>query len=255
MRCEVQAASLAGSAKQHATHATTAPIMPSGDRILSARIKWVPLLGASCALTGYAVFHHFNAPLTGHVLDFKVTEASDGGPAHGSFLGVEVSPDTGTLDDFAATAVAIASVVPADTVIVSIERNDVASSVDRWRRVLARAEYRPKEETSWTVSTANPLLSANEIAASDEYSSREGLALTNEGEPLSPEADIALVKEIASKHGLPTDRVTMFTPLHKEIGDRTDWSTLSGPGSQHVRDLASCYAGKTRGTDEWESCR
>lgn len=217
--------------------------------------KWVSLLVAACALAGYAVFHQFNAPLTGHVLDFKVTEASDGGPSHGSFLGVEVSPDTGTVADFAATAVAIASVVPADTVIVNIERNDVASSVDRWRRLLARAEYRRKNETSWTVSTANPLLSANEIAASDEYSSRAGLALTKEGEPLSPETDTALVTEIASKYGLPADRVTMFTPLHKEIGDRTDWNTLPGPGSQHVRELANCYAGKALRTDEWKSCR
>jgi hypothetical protein len=230
-------------------------MIPSGDRILSAGIKWATLLVAVCALTGYAVFHHFNAPLVGHVLDFKITKASDGGPDHGSFLEVEVSPDTGTLEDFAVTAVAIASVVPAETVIVNVERNDVASSVDRWRRILARAEYRRKDETSWTVSTANPLLSANEIAASDEYSSRAGLALTNERELLSPEADVALVKEIASKHGLPTDRVTMFTPLHKEIGDRTDWITLPGPGSQHVRDLLSCYTGKARRTDEWKSCR
>ena len=218
-------------------------------------MKWASLFVVALVLAGYGVFHHFTEPLTGHVLEFKVTEASDGGPARGSFVGAEVSPDAGTLDDFAATAVAIASVVPADTVIVSIERNDVASSVDRWRRVLARAEYSRKAETSWTVSTADPLLSAREIAASVEYSSRVGLALTSEGEPLSPEMDIALVKAIASKHGLSADRVAMFTPLHKEIGDRADWSTFPGPGSQHVRDLASCYAGITRGTDEWKKCR
>ena len=196
-------------------------------------MKWASLFVVALVLAGYGVFHHFTEPLTGHVLEFKVTEASDGGPARGSFVGAEVSPDAGTLDDFAATAVAIASVVPADTVIVSIERNDVASSVDRWRRVLARAEYSPKAEMSWTVSTADPLLSAREIAASVEYSSRAGLALTSEGEPLSPEMDIALVKAIASKHGLSADRVAMFTPLKKEIGDRADWSTLPGPGSQH----------------------
>jgi hypothetical protein len=223
--------------------------------MLSARTKWVALSVVALALAGYAAFQHFTAPLAGRVLDFKITEASDGGPAHGSFVGAEVSPDAGTLEDFAATAVAIASVVPADTIIVSIERNDVASSLDRWRRVLARAEYRRKDETSWTVSTPHPLLSAKEIEASAEYSTRVGLALTNDGEPLSPETDIALVNAIASKHGLSADRVTMFTPLHKEIGDRTDWNTLPGPGSQHVSDLAACYAGKTRGTDEWKQCR
>jgi hypothetical protein len=218
-------------------------------------MKWGLLFIVALVLAGYAVYDHFIAPLAGHVLDFKITEASDGGPAHANFVAAEVSPNAGSLDDFAATAVAIASVVPGDTVIVSIERNDVASSIDRWRRVLARAEHRRKDETSWMVSTADPLLSANEILASAEYSDRIGLALTSDGEPLSPETDIALVKEIASKHGLPTERVTMFTPLHKEIGDRTDWSTLPGPGSQHVSDLAGCYAGKTHGTGEWKHCR
>jgi hypothetical protein len=218
-------------------------------------MKWGLLFVVALVLAGYAAYDQFGAPLAGHVLDFKITEASDGGPAHANFVAAEVSPDAGTLNDFAATAVAIASVVPGDTVIVSIERNDVASSIDRWRRVLARAEYRSKDKTSWFVSTADPLLSKNEILASAEYSDRIGLALTNDGEPLSPETDIALVKEIASKHGLPIERVTMFTPLHKEIGDRTDWSTLPGPGSQHVSDLASCYAGKKRGTSEWKHCR
>ena len=94
---------------------------------MSAGTKWATLLVTVCVLTGYAVFHHFNAPLVGHVLDFKITKASDGGPEHGSFLEVEVSPDTGTLEDFAVTAVAIASVVPAETVVVNVERNDVAS--------------------------------------------------------------------------------------------------------------------------------
>ena len=143
-------------------------------------MKWASLFVVALVLAGYGVFHHFTEPLTGHVLEFKVTEASATGAAHGSFVGAEVSPDAGTLDDFAATAVAIASVVPADTVIVSIERNDVASSVDRWRRVLARAEYSPKAEMSWTVSTADPLLSAREIAASVEYSSRAGILRADE---------------------------------------------------------------------------
>jgi len=218
-------------------------------------MKWMLLFVVILASAGYAAFQHLTAPLAGHVLDFKITEASDEGPDKSSFVGAEVSPRAGTPDDFIATAVAIASVVPADSVIVSIERNDVASSIDRWRRVLARAEYRAKDKASWTVSRADPLLSANEIAASVEYSARVGLALTSDGEPLSPEMDVALIKAIALKHGFPADRVTMITPLRKETGDRADWSSLPGPGSGHVRDLAKCYSGTTRDTDEWKNCR
>jgi hypothetical protein len=200
-------------------------------------------------------YHYLALPRVGRVLDFKVTEAFEGPPSQGLFVAAEVSLDAGTPHDFAATAVAIASVVPADTVAVTIERNDVPSSVGRWRRTLARAEYRQKEKPQWTVSTAKPLRSAKEIAASVEYSSRAGLALTSEGEPLTSEMDEALINSLAGKHGVSADRVKIFTSLHREKGDRTDWWTIAGPGSQHLKDLASCYAGKTRGTGEWKDCR
>jgi hypothetical protein len=209
---------------------------------------------------GYAAFHLLAPklsallPKAGRVLAFKVIETSDRGPAHGAFLAAEVAPDAGSTDDIAATAVAIASIVPASTVIVSIERSDVAPSVDRWRRTLARVEYRRMEQTPMSVSTAEPLLSASEIAASLEYSGRAGLGLTNEGQPLSPEMDKALVKTLAAKHGVNEDRVTLIAPLHTERGDRTDWITLPGPGSRHVSDLANCYARETRGADEWKAC-
>jgi hypothetical protein len=200
-------------------------------------------------------YHYLALPRVGRVLDFKVTEAFEGPPSHGSFVAADVSFDAGTPDDFAATAVAIASAVPSDTVVVTIERSDVPSSVGRWRRTLARAEYRRKDKPPWTVSTAEPLRSAKEIAASIEYSARAGLALTSEGEPLSSAMDDVLIKSLAAKHGVSTDSVMIFTPLHRERGDRSDWRTIAGPGSQHLEDLASCYAGKTRGTGEWKDCR
>jgi hypothetical protein len=205
------------------------------------------------ALAGYAAFAYLTAPRTGHVLDFKVTETSNG--AHGSFVGAEVAPEAGTFDDFVATAVAIASVVPDDAVTVSIERNDVASPADRWRRTLARAEYRSKDERPWSVITVEPLLSAKEIAASAEYSARAGLALTDGGDLLSPQADGELAKAIAVKHGVAAYRVIKFSVPYTETGQRADWSTLPGPGSQHVSDLASCYASRTRGTDGWKECK
>ena len=212
------------------------------------------------ALSGYATIYLSPKllallPRSGRVIEFKITEASDNGPERASFISADVSPDMATLDDFAATAVAIASVVPGDRVIVSVERSDIAPSVDRWRRALARAEHRRKDKATWYVSTAEPLLSAKEIAASVEYSARAGLALTNENQPLSPEADAELVKITAAKYGVTADRVTMIASLHKETGDRADWRTLPGPGSQHVDDLARCYAGKARGTDAWKDCR
>jgi len=219
---------------------------------LSALKTWVPLFAVIFALAGYAAFAYFTAPRKGHVLDFKVTETSNG--AYGSFVGAEVAPEAGTFDDFAATAVAIASVVPADTVTVSIERSDVASSIDRWRRTLARAQYRRKDERPWSVMTVEPLLSAKEIAASAEYSARAGLALDG-GELLSPQADGALAKEIAAKNGVSADRVTTFGVPYTETGQRDDWSALPGPGSQHVSDLASCYSGKPRGADGWKDCK
>ena len=221
---------------------------------MSAQKTWVPLLVAALALAlaGYAVFDYLAALHRGHVLDFKVTETSNG--PYGLFVGAEVAPEAGTLDDFAATAVAIATVVPADTVTVSIERSDVASSIDRWRRTLTRAQYRRKDERPWSVITVEPLLAAKEIVASAEYAARAGLALDG-GELLSPQADGALAAAIAAKHGVKADRVTTFSVPYTETGHRDDWSTLPGPGSQHVRDLASCYAGKTRGTDGWKDCK
>jgi hypothetical protein len=211
------------------------------------------LFPVAFGLAGYAVFDYFAAPRAGHVLAFKVTESSNG--AYGSFVGAEVAPEGGTPDDFAATAVAIASVVPADTVTVSIERSDVPSSADRWRRTLARAQYRGKDERPWSVITVESLLSAKEIAASVEYSTRAGLALTSEGDLLSPQADVELAKEIAAKHGVTADRVTAFGVPYTETGQRADWRALPGPGSQHINDLASCYAAKSRGTDGWTDCK
>ena len=167
----------------------------------------------------------------------------------------EVAIDAGTPDDFAATAVAIASAVPADTVVVSIERNDLPSSAGSWRRTLARAEYRQTEKPAWTVSTAEPPLSKNEISAAMDYSARVGLALTSEGEPLPSDMDDWLIKELAAKHGVSATRVMTFTRLYRERGDRTDWSPLEGPGSPHVSELARCYQSKTRGSGGWKECR
>jgi hypothetical protein len=219
---------------------------------LSAQKTWAPLFVVAFALAGYAALDYLAAPRTGHVLDFKVTETSNG--AYGLFVGAEVAPEAGTNDDFAATAIAIASVVPADTVTVSVERNDVASAIDRWRRTLARVQFRRKDEKPWSVITLEPLLSAKEIAASAEYSARAGLALDG-SELLSPQADGALAEAIAAKHGLTADRVTAFGVPFTETGNRADWSTLPGPGSQHVSDLASCYSGKSRGSDGWKDCK
>lgn len=210
---------------------------------------------ALLALAGYAAHQIFFAPAPGRVLDFKVTEASIDGPSRAWFVVADVAFEAGTPDDFAATAVAIAAVVPADNVIVAIERNDIPSSAGHWRRLLARAEYVKTDKKPLAVRTPVPLLSAKEIAASMEYTERAGLALTSDGEPLSSEMDDTLVKSLAAKHGVRADRVGLFTPLRTERGDRSDWVTLDGPGSKHLSELAGCYASTPRGTDAWKACR
>ena len=219
------------------------------------RKSWGALLVVVAALAGTAAYHKFAAPRVGRILDFQVTEASDNGPAKAWSVVAEVAIDAGTPDDFAATAVAIASAVPADKVVVTLERSDVPSSAGSWRRTLARAEYRQTDKPAWTVSTAEPPLSKNEISASIEYSARVGLGLTSEGEPLSSTMDDALIKELAAKHGVSAIRVMTFTPLNREKGDQTDWRLLEGPGSQHVSELARCYASTTRGDGGWKECR
>ena len=226
-----------------------------GTCTLSVRTSWCALLVVAAVLAGTAAYHEFAAPRVGRILDFQVTEASDSGPSNAWSVVAEVAIEVGTPDDFAATAVAIASAVPADSVVVTLERSDLPSSAGTWRRTLARAEYRQKDKPAWTVSTAEPPLSKNEISASIEYSARVGLGLTSEGEPLSSDLDDALIKELAAKYGVGASRVMTFTRLHRERGVRTDWRSLEGPGSQHVSELARCYATKPRGGGAWRDCR
>jgi hypothetical protein len=210
---------------------------------------------AALVLVAWLAYERFVVPAPGRVLDFKITEASTDGPSKAAFVAAEVAVDGGTLNDFAATALAIASAIPADAAIVSIERSDVPASVGHWRRTLARAQYGKKEKPPFAVSTPEPLLSAKEIAAGIEYSERAGLALTGDGKLLSSELDSALMNDLAAKHGVRADRVGLFTPLKTERGERSDWTMLEGPGSKHLEDLSRCYASKPRGTGDWQACR
>ncbi len=219
-------------------------------------LKWWFALSVVAAIVACAAAYHvFAAPRAGRMLDFHITDASDAGPSKAWSIVAEVAVDAGTPDDFAATAVAIASAVPADSVVVFIERSDLPPSAGSWRRTLARAEYTRTATPEWAVNTAEPPLAKNEISAAMEYSERAGLGLTREGQPLSPEMDDALIKELAAKHTVDARRVMTFTPLYRETGDRTDWSTLDGPGSQHVSDLVRCFAGHPREGGGWKECR
>ncbi|MGQ0673763.1 MAG: hypothetical protein ACT4N2_12920 [Hyphomicrobium sp.] len=222
---------------------------------MSARKRWGPLVLIAAVLAGYAAYDRFAAPRVGRVLDFKVIAADDNGPAKAWTVIAEVPVDAGTPDDYAATAVAIAGALPADDVVVSIERSDVPSSAGTWRRTLARAEYRQTDNPAWTVSTAETPLSKAEIAAAMEYSDRVGLALTSEGEPLTSDMDEALSKELAAKYGVSPHRVMTFTRLHRERGPRWGWKAIDGPGSQHLDALAHCYANAARDSGGWKQCR
>ena len=154
--------------------------------------SWGALFVVTAVVVTAAAYHMFAAPRAGRVLDFEITDASDSGPSKAWSIVAEVAVDAGTPDDFAATAVAIANAVPADRVVVFIERSDLPTSAGSWRRTLARAEYTRTATPEWAVSTAEPPLSKHEISAAMEYSERAGLGLTREGEPLSPEMDDAI---------------------------------------------------------------
>lgn len=222
---------------------------------MSARKWWCALLVVAAISAGYVAYDRFAAPRVGRVLDFNVTAAHDNGPAKAWTVIAEVPVEAGTPDDYAVTAIAIASAVPADDVAVSLERNDVPPSAGTWRRTLARAEYRQRDDPAWTVSTAEVPLSKSEIAAAMEYSTRVGLALTSEGEPLTSEMDDALIKELAAKHGVDPHRVMTFTRLNRERGPRWGWKALEGPGSQHLAALTRCYASAIRESGAWKDCR
>lgn len=210
---------------------------------------------AGAVLAGLAAYAYFVLPRTGRVLDFKISSAAEDRTSKAAMVVAEVSVDGATPDDYAATAVAIASAVPAGKVIVSIERNDVPASAGSWRRTLARAEFGVKDAATWAVSTAEPPLAKNEISAAIEYSERVGLSLTDDGAAMPSEMDEALIKELAAKYSVDPLRVMTYTPLYREVGSRWGWKALEGSGSPHLTELAKCFAGSKVGSDAWSACR
>jgi hypothetical protein len=209
------------------------------------------------AVAAYAGYPKLAAllPRSGRVLDFQIITTSDNGPERAKYVEASLAPAAGSADDFVATAVAIASVLPGDKVIVNLVRDDVLPAVDAWRRTLARAEFHRADASPWYVSSAEPPLPAAQIIASYEYSVRAGLALNDTNDLLSPAGDRALIKDIAEHHDIPVESVTKIAVLHHESGARSDWWTLSGPGSDHVQALAKCYADAAKAPEAWKACR
>lgn len=212
------------------------------------------MLVAAAILALAAALFLIAGPRIGRVLAFTVMTAKDDGPSKAWEIIAEVDPAAGTSDDFAATAVAVASAVPADAVVVTLERNDIPPSAGSWRRTLARAEYRAKDDPAWTVSTAEPPLTKAEVSAAMEYTERVGLGLTQDGEAMPAEVDAALVAELAAKHRVAPQRVKTFTPLYRERGPWWGWLTLNGPGSERVVALTGCFAARREG-EAWKACR
>lgn len=224
---------------------------------MNVRVRLVTLTGmcvvALLALGG--LLFVLAGPRIGQVLAFTVMAAKDDGPSKAWEIVAEIDPAAGTPDDFAATAVAIARAVPHDNVVVSIERSDLPPSAGSWRRTLARAEYRTTDSPEWTVNTAEPPRSKNELLAAIEYSERVGLALTGEGEPMPSDTDEALIKELAAKHGVDPYRVMTYTPLRRERGPGWGWIARHGLGSAHVHELERCLGAAPRDTGAWKACR